>query len=168
MRRWNFAGGFATHGNSKKHRAPVRIKIIQGSIGNRTSPGRVWPGKKMAGRMGNKSKLIRNLLVCKIDFDRSLLYIKGGVPGNRGSVVQIYDAAGKARKQYQVLNFPTFIPEEGVEYPSLSEFAETQDYYEIYQHDNDEVLGVSGEEDEAHGAKEGLEDDDEQSMKKGA
>ena len=74
MKRWNFSGLPATHGVSLTHRHG-------GSIGNREFPGKVFKGRKMAGRMGHKNATIMNQRVVKIDVDRSLLYIKGNVPG---------------------------------------------------------------------------------------
>jgi large subunit ribosomal protein L3 len=77
MRRHGFRGGRATHGNSKAHRKP-------GSIGQNQDPGRVFPGKKMAGQMGNKPATQQNLEIVRIDSERNLLLIKGSVPGPRG------------------------------------------------------------------------------------
>jgi large subunit ribosomal protein L3 len=74
MKRYNFAGGRATHGNSLSHRVP-------GSIGQRQSPGKVWKNKKMAGHMGNERVTTLNLDLVKIDVERNLLLIKGAVPG---------------------------------------------------------------------------------------
>lgn len=80
MKRWNFSGQSASHGNSVSHRAP-------GSIGNREYPGKVFKGKKMAGQMGNVSSTMLNQLVVKIDVEKSLLYVKGNVPGPISGVV---------------------------------------------------------------------------------
>ena len=74
MKRYNFAGGRATHGNSLSHRVP-------GSIGQRQSPGKVWKNKKMAGHMGNERVTTLNLDLVKVDVERNLLLIKGAVPG---------------------------------------------------------------------------------------
>jgi large subunit ribosomal protein L3 len=74
MKRHNFAGGRASHGNSLSHRVP-------GSIGQRQSPGKVWKNKKMAGHMGNERVTTLNLDLVKIDVERNLLLIKGAVPG---------------------------------------------------------------------------------------
>ena len=74
MKRYNFAGGRATHGNSLSHRVP-------GSIGQRQSPGKVWKNKKMAGHLGNERITTLNLDLVKIDVERNLLLIKGAVPG---------------------------------------------------------------------------------------
>ena len=80
VKRWGFAGGPKTHGQSDRVRAP-------GSIGGGTDPGRVFKGKKMAGRMGGKNVTVRNLEVVGIDNDYVL--IKGGIPGSRQSEVKI-------------------------------------------------------------------------------
>ncbi|MES2491458.1 50S ribosomal protein L3 [Stenotrophobium rhamnosiphilum] len=74
MKRHNFRGGRATHGNSLSHRVP-------GSIGQRQSPGKVWKNKKMAGHMGNERVTTLNLVLVKVDAERNLLLIKGAVPG---------------------------------------------------------------------------------------
>lgn len=88
MKRWGFAGGSATHGNSKAHRSA-------GSTGMSTKPGRVFKGKKMAGRMGNKRVTTQSLLVYKVDAVRNLVYIRGAVPGNAGGWVRIRDGVRK-------------------------------------------------------------------------
>ncbi|MGK2940045.1 MAG: 50S ribosomal protein L3 [Immundisolibacter sp.] len=80
VRRWGFRGGDATHGNSLSHRAP-------GSIGQNQTPGRVFPGKKMAGQMGNVQRTQRNLEVIRVDVERGLLLVKGAVPGAEGGEV---------------------------------------------------------------------------------
>lgn len=77
MKRWNFKGGLNTHG-STRHRRP-------GSIGSNTDPGRVIRGKKMAGRLGGERVTIKNIDVVKIDRDRNLLFVRGAVPGYKGS-----------------------------------------------------------------------------------
>jgi len=77
IKRWNFAGQDATHGNSISHRVP-------GSIGQCQTPGRVFKGKKMSGRMGNVQVTTQNLEIIRVDTDRQLLLIKGAVPGPAG------------------------------------------------------------------------------------
>ena len=77
MRRHGFAGGRATHGNSKAHRKP-------GSIGQNQDPGRVFKGKKMAGHMGNVTRVQQNLEIVRIDAERNILLIRGSVPGPKG------------------------------------------------------------------------------------
>ena len=74
MKRHNFGGGRATHGNSLSHRSP-------GSIGQRQDPGKVWKGKPMAGQMGNTQVTALNLDVVRVDIERNLLLVKGAVPG---------------------------------------------------------------------------------------
>lgn len=91
MKRWGFSGQPASHGNTKKHRA-------HGSIGNCQDPGRVWKGKKMAGRMGGKNRTVQSVWVYKVDADKNLLYVRGQIPGNAGEIVKIRDALRKAPK----------------------------------------------------------------------
>jgi large subunit ribosomal protein L3 len=85
IKRYNFRMQDATHGNSLSHRAP-------GSIGQRQTPGRVFPGKKMAGHLGDENCTIQNLEIIKIDKERNLLFIKGAVPGARGADVIVKPA----------------------------------------------------------------------------
>ena len=80
MKRHNFGGQGASHGNHKHHRAP-------GSIGACSTPGRVFKGQKMAGRMGGGQVTTTNLEVIGVDVERSLVLVKGAVPGPRGGVV---------------------------------------------------------------------------------
>ncbi|HRP36965.1 MAG TPA: 50S ribosomal protein L3 [Candidatus Dojkabacteria bacterium] len=82
VKRWNFHGGPKTHGQSDRWRAP-------GSIGSGTTPGRVYKGKKMAGRMGGEQVTVKNLEVVFIDEKNELLGIKGAVPGNKGAYILI-------------------------------------------------------------------------------
>ena len=77
IKRHNFKMGDATHGNSLSHRSP-------GSLGQRQTPGRVFPGKKMSGHMGAVRRSAINLEVVKIDSERHLIAIKGSVPGAKG------------------------------------------------------------------------------------
>ncbi len=80
MKRHNFAGQGAAHGNHKHHRAP-------GSIGACATPGRVFKGTRMAGRLGGEQVTTTNLEVVAVDVERQLLLVKGALPGSRGSVV---------------------------------------------------------------------------------
>ena len=80
VKRWNFSMGDATHGNSLSHRTP-------GSIGQRQTPGRVFPGKKMAGHMGHVTQTTQRLQVVKVDAERGLIAVKGAVPGAPGGDV---------------------------------------------------------------------------------
>ncbi|MEM9244148.1 MAG: 50S ribosomal protein L3 [Cyanobacteria bacterium P01_F01_bin.153] len=90
QKRHNFSRGPMSHG-SKNHRAP-------GSIGAGTTPGRVYPGKRMAGHMGAVRKTIRKLQVVRVDSDRNLLLIKGAVPGKSGNLLSIVPANLVGRK----------------------------------------------------------------------
>ena len=85
MKRHNFKGQGASHGNHKHHRAP-------GSIGSCSYPGRVLKGLKMAGHMGNEQVTTMNLEIVEADLERGLLLIKGSVPGPNGGVVIVRNA----------------------------------------------------------------------------
>ncbi len=82
IKRHNFRMGDATHGNSLSHRAP-------GSIGQRQTPGRVFPGKKMAGHMGAETQTTQGLEVVRVDAERGLIAIRGAVPGAPGGDVVV-------------------------------------------------------------------------------
>ncbi len=90
QKRHNFQRGPMSHG-SKNHRAP-------GSIGAGTTPGRVYPGKRMAGHMGAVRKTIRKLQVVRVDAEKNLLLIKGAVPGKSGNLLSIVPANLVGRK----------------------------------------------------------------------
>ncbi|MGA0851089.1 MAG: 50S ribosomal protein L3 [Candidatus Nanopelagicaceae bacterium] len=89
MKRHNFRGFGDGHGVERKHRT-------SGSIGNRTTPGRVFKGKRMMGRMGVETVTIQNLTVHSVDAEKSLILIKGAVPGRNGSQIFIHSASKKA------------------------------------------------------------------------
>jgi large subunit ribosomal protein L3 len=94
MKRHGFGGLPASHGVSVSHRSP-------GSIGQRQTPGRVFKGKRMAGRMGGDRRTIENLEVVRVDAERNLLLIRGAVPGAPGGEVIVrpsVKAASRARK----------------------------------------------------------------------
>ncbi len=81
IKRHNFKSGRATHGNSKSHNVP-------GSIGMAQDPGRVFPGKRMCGHLGDVQKTVQNLQIVRVDVARQLLLVKGAVPGaTNGSVI---------------------------------------------------------------------------------
>lgn len=82
VKRWNFAGGPRTHGQSDRLRRA-------GSIGQGTTPGRVYKGKKMSGRMGNDSVTIKNTTVIAYNPNASQLFVAGSVPGSVGSLVKV-------------------------------------------------------------------------------
>jgi large subunit ribosomal protein L3 len=90
MKRHNFAGGMATHGASLVHRMP-------GSIGQRQTPGRVFPGKRMSGHMGVVRRTTENLKVVSVDGKRNLLLIQGSVPGAEGGQVIVRASVKAAR-----------------------------------------------------------------------
>ena len=82
MKRHGFGGGPRTHGQSDRARAP-------GSIGGGTTPGKVFKGMKMAGHMGDRRITVKGLEIVRIDPDRNILMVKGGIPGAPNSLVQI-------------------------------------------------------------------------------
>ena len=86
IKRHNFRMGDATHGNSLSHRSP-------GSIGQRQTPGRVFPGKKMSGHMGAEVHCAQNLEVVRVDAERGLIAIRGAVPGAPGGDVVVRPAS---------------------------------------------------------------------------
>lgn len=88
MKRWNFGGGRASHGNSVSHRA-------HGSTGQRQDPGKVFKGKKMAGHMGHETITTQNLKVAGIDLEDNLVLVTGAVPGPDNGWVLITDAVKK-------------------------------------------------------------------------
>ena len=90
MKRHNFAGGYASHGHSVSHRVP-------GSIGQRQTPGRVFPGKRMSGHMGVVRRTTENLKVMGVDAARNLLLISGAVPGSKGGQVVVRPSVKAAR-----------------------------------------------------------------------
>src|SRR5690348_16006557 len=85
MKRWGFGGLRATHGVSVSHRS-------HGSTGNRQDPGRVFKNKKMAGHMGARNRTQQNLEIVRTDPVRGLIFVKGSVPGHKGSWLTIQDA----------------------------------------------------------------------------
>lgn len=89
VKRWGFAGGPKTHGQSDRLRAP-------GSIGQATTPGRVYKGKHMAGHMGAATVTVRNLEVIEMDRTQNVVYLKGPIPGYTGALVKL-TVTGKVR-----------------------------------------------------------------------
>ena len=89
IKRHNFGGGRATHGNSVSHRT-------HGSTGQRQDPGKVFKGKKMAGHMGNTRVTTQNVEVVSTDADRGLILIRGAVPGSKGAWIMVRDAVKNA------------------------------------------------------------------------
>jgi large subunit ribosomal protein L3 len=85
IKRHHFASGRASHGNSISHNKP-------GSTGQAQDPGRVFPGKRMAGHLGDKRRTVSKLMVVRVDAERQLLLIKGSVPGSKGRDVIVRPA----------------------------------------------------------------------------
>jgi large subunit ribosomal protein L3 len=85
IKRYHFSSGRATHGNSKSHNVP-------GSIGMAQDPGRVFPGKRMTGHLGDVQRTVQNLEIVRIDADRQLLLVMGAVPGAKGGDVIVRPA----------------------------------------------------------------------------
>jgi large subunit ribosomal protein L3 len=85
IKRYNFSSGRASHGNSRSHNVP-------GSIGMAQDPGRVFPGKRMTGHMGDDTVTVQNLEIARIDAERKLLLVKGAVPGAKGGKVFVTPA----------------------------------------------------------------------------
>jgi len=111
MKRWGFAGLPATRGVEKAHRA-------HGSMGQKGA-AKVWYGKKAAGHMGPDPRCV-NAQVFRIEAERDLIFLKGALPGYKGSVVKISDARGKTslKNDHIRLPYPTFVPQVGREYPT--------------------------------------------------
>ena len=91
MKRHGFAGLRASHGVHRKHRSP-------GSIGGCATPGRVFKGLRMAGRMGVDRVTVQNLTVHAVDAERGLILVRGAIPGNKGGLVVLRSAAKKGDK----------------------------------------------------------------------
>jgi large subunit ribosomal protein L3 len=90
MKRWNFGGLRATHGVSVSHRS-------LGSTGQRQDPGKVFKNKKMAGHMGDRERTQQNLEIVSTDVERGLLFVKGSVPGSKGTWLTVKDSVKVAR-----------------------------------------------------------------------
>ena len=92
IKRHHFSSGRATHGNSRSHNVP-------GSIGMAQDPGRVFPGKRMTGHLGDVNRTVQNLVIARVDADRQLLLVKGAVPGAKNGQVIVSPAIKvKAKK----------------------------------------------------------------------
>ncbi|KAH0449088.1 hypothetical protein IEQ34_022888 [Dendrobium chrysotoxum] len=111
MKRHGFSGGPASHGTSLAHRAG-------GSTGQRDAPGKVFKGRKMAGRMGGKQCTVKNVWVYKIDPARNMMWVRGQVPGAEGNFVFIKDAVYR-KPENSLLPFPTYFAPEGEETQEL-------------------------------------------------
>lgn len=109
VKRWGFAGGPKSHGQSDRHRAP-------GSIGGASWPSRVWKGMKMAGRMGSERVTVRNLEVVKVDPEHNILLLKGAVPGARNGYLAIQRTA-----ELTSMPSPSGVVEEGAKAETRAE-----------------------------------------------
>ena len=85
IKRYHFASGRASHGNSRSHNVP-------GSIGMAQDPGRVFPGKRMTGHLGDVNRTTQNLEIARVDLERGLLLIKGAVPGSKNGEIIVRSA----------------------------------------------------------------------------
>jgi large subunit ribosomal protein L3 len=92
IKRHNFGSQRASHGNSRSHRVP-------GSIGQAQDPGRVFPGKKMAGHLGDVTCTVQNLDVVRVDVERGLLLVRGAVPGHKNADIVVRPAVKAAPKK---------------------------------------------------------------------
>jgi large subunit ribosomal protein L3 len=100
IKRHHFGSQRASHGNSRSHNVPGSISMAQ-------DPGRVFPGKKMSGHLGDDTVTTQNLDIIRIDTDRQLLLIRGAVPGSRGGFVTVRPAVKIARVKKVVAPAPT-------------------------------------------------------------
>src|SRR5471030_3439136 len=92
IKRHNFKSGRASHGNSRSHNVPGSISMAQ-------DPGRVFPGKRMSGHMGDETVTVQNLDIIRVDAERSLLLVRGAIPGSKnGHVVVRHAVKVKAKK----------------------------------------------------------------------
>ena len=92
IKRHNFGSQRATHGNSRSHRVP-------GSIGQAQDPGRIFPGKKMSGHLGDVTRTVQNLDVVRVDAERGLLLVKGAVPGHKNADIVVRPAVKATPKK---------------------------------------------------------------------
>ncbi len=130
VKRWHFKGGPRTHGQSDRERAP-------GSIGQATTPGRVFKGKKMAGKMGNTTATVRNLEVIEITADGVIL-IKGLIPGPQGAIVVI-KKVGESKKFVPLYKEEKEGPKEEIAQETVSEetqITESSDSVQTYPSDD--------------------------------
>jgi len=148
MKRWGFSGLRATHGVSVSHRS-------HGSTGNRQDPGRVFKNKKMAGHMGARNRTQQNLEVVRTDPIRGLLFIKGSVPGHKGSWLTVTDAIKLPR--HESAPFPAGLVEEmkveEVEVPAAG-LVDDAAVHEIPALPSDEEVAAIAAEQEAGAAAE--------------
>jgi large subunit ribosomal protein L3 len=92
IKRHNFGSQRASHGNSRSHRVP-------GSIGQAQDPGRIFPGKRMSGHLGDVTRTVQNLDIVRVDAERGLLLVKGAVPGHKNGDVVVRPAIKMSAKK---------------------------------------------------------------------
>jgi len=92
IKRHHFGAQRATHGNSRSHRVP-------GSIGQAQDPGRIFPGKKMSGHLGDVTRTVQNLDVVRVDAERGLLLVRGAVPGHKNADIVVRPAVKATPKK---------------------------------------------------------------------
>ena len=135
MQRWGFRGLPASHGHSLSHRS-------HGATGQCQDPGRVFKGKKMAGRGGNKTRVVHSLMVYRIDYHRSLIYVKGSIPGPIGGMVKVTDGLLSFKKNLEKINYPTFVYEKDKYYASIIDAEPPKDDpTENWLHENSVIKG---------------------------
>lgn len=122
MKKWGFAGMPASHGQSLTHRAI-------GATGARSDPGRVFKGKKMAGRMGGSRVTVSRLRILKLDHGLNCIMVRGAVPGHDGTVVRVTDS--KQAPRNPAVPFPTYIADPSNPLPreQTAEFFEKDPLY---------------------------------------
>lgn len=119
MKRWGFAGGPADyHGTTKSHRRP-------GCVGSGRDKGRIWPGQKMPGHVGNRMTKCIGLEIVRINYKYNVIYVNGsGIPGEPGEMIKIFDSkVSKKQWKESPRNFPTCYPEDHNQLPE-EEYAE--------------------------------------------
>lgn len=129
IKRWNFNRQTTTHGNSVSTRAI-------GSTGQRQDPGRTFPGKKMPGQLGNSYVTTQKLQIYKIDSKRNLIYVRGSVPGGRGTMIRVADSCKDTTKQYRILPYPTYLGDQQRPEVEVMEAPVKDPIEESYLHDN--------------------------------
>jgi len=152
MKKWGFSGLPATHGTSLTHRHA-------GAIGARQDPGKVWPGKKMAGRMGGKRRRTFNLQVMKINTEDEILFIRGSIPGPKGSWVEIRDSEAKPHRLPPP--FPTHTPSKSKNNPKNKKYLRMRFFDPYYNERHTDMMAKWEEARKAMKAK-GEEEDEEE------